>query len=339
MDICQIKIKMDSRQDVVSRILNQLEPTDLLEQEELAVVAHKIYEVCDKEGFLVPFDQLCQYLKFTSSWKKAKEKFRAKFKKNVDYIEVKDKQGNGQTRVNYLLTAHCFQEFCMKTDTPICKYIRKLYIYVLEAVKKLKQGIDNGQIALVQLDRQMQDLEPAFKRGMGRIEGIKLGKRGLASLHDHTDAERTSMIVKAKRTKTGKKKWKYKSNLVGALYPMINGKINTALTGRTRGEFARQKGVKPVKKLNYISYWDAELLYTRNTIWCKITRVIADRQLTSHQEILECVDEILEPYHAFRPNFGHGLVQDNSMDKEEAMEAVWEYVQCKKDKEKLLKNN
>ena len=137
---------MENVNNIVGEIVEGFQTSELLTKAEVVEVATLIYKVCDQKGFLVSFNEIWQLLKLQSSFKLAKQKFRAKFKKNVDYVEFEELQANGRTRINYKLTAKCFQRFCMQTNTPICNHVQELYMLVLEAVKKLQQKLQAGEI-------------------------------------------------------------------------------------------------------------------------------------------------------------------------------------------------
>ena len=224
-----------------------------------------------------------------------------------------------------------------KPRKQISHNLNDFYDRVHDFTRSLKQAIDRKEVALVNINTELQKLEPAFQRATKRLKGMDHTKETMDAMHNQADSERTSMIVKSKTTKTGKTKWQYNSHIVGALYPMINGKINVALTGQTRGDFARSRNVKPVKAVNYQNFWDEELILQRSTILKKIERIIMERQPQSHEEILSVVDEILAPFEALRSTLGHGKVVEERMGKVEAEGAIHAYNQCKQEKSRLLK--
>lgn len=237
----------------------------------------------------------------------------------------------------YFVTPRFARRLLRKPKTQISANLEDFYDQIHEFTRSLKQAVDRGDVALVRINQRLQELEPDYQRAKKRLKGIEVTKSGLNSVHNKTKTERESLVVGLKQKKSGGRKNKYSTNMVGALYPIINGKINVALTGQTRGDFARDRG-KKVSSVNYREYWDEELTEQGTVLMRKINRCVAQRGLKDHDSIQEMVDEMLIPFSSMRETVGHGEVLEKKMNKKRAKTVKKEYEECKYEKRKLLKN-
>lgn len=151
---------------------------------ELRGIAHTIYDVCGKKGFIVPFESVFCQLKLKNR-KATLHNFRNKYKEGVHYIVKSERQKSGQDKKFYFLTAKCFQDMCLKIDTTICTQVRELYILVLEGVKNLQEKIDAGKIVLIDRASTGEITERPLKRlktanASSELMAIKVSKKNRA---------------------------------------------------------------------------------------------------------------------------------------------------------------
>lgn len=226
----------------------------------------------------------------------------------------------------------------VQTTKPISRQLVEFYFQVHDSARRLKQEIDAGNVALTVISDKISELEPEFHRAIRRLEGCEDTKESMGNTHTYMREERASMVIGTKVSKSGVSKKKYNNHIVGAVFAKLNGKINKALTGQTRGDFARSVNCEPVSSLNFQNFWDEELLSNRRSILKRFDRIVREKKIDNHREILELMDHILEPYIEMRGTYGNGKLQEDKMGKIEAQEAIVEYNNYKKQKTVLLKN-
>lgn len=232
----------------------------------------------------------------------------------------------------YFITPAFARLLLFNTTQPVGRQLSQFYLAVHDSVLRLKEEIEQGRIALVRIDDELQALSADADRAENRLLSAHATLEAMGSAHSAVSSERNDMIVEKIGDNT-----RYLSNIVGALYPIINGRINRALTGKTRGEFARTRKLKPIGRVNYTEYFDEELFHTRLVILKKLNRKIQEQGITRHNDILALLDTILVFYVRMRDTIGHGNVMDDRMPRKRAMEVISRQYYLTTKRRKLLR--
>jgi hypothetical protein len=144
------------------------DPSLLADIREIGV---KMFDVCDQEGFIVSLDDVYKWLGYTrkGTAKTALTGTAAKksiFKKGKDYTilrrngtateesekalqESLKRFNGGQNKETILMTAVCFQLFCLQAGTSRSALVGLFYINLLMETKRFSEAVSRGDISLV----------------------------------------------------------------------------------------------------------------------------------------------------------------------------------------------
>lgn len=222
---------------------------DTAEMKEIGAV---LYGFCDVQGFVIPFDNVVTWLEYGRK-DAAKRALVKHFKENIDYKISFPTPVGGVHKNNMpekiLLTAQCFQKFCMKAGTERADVIRQFYIEMVKGVKRLRKAIEHGEVALV-------SLQPTERN----TDTLSLVKTRLDLAESHPTLQ--SVILEA----CGKR-----AHVIAQVYSVLN----TAVTGLRKSEVAKLLKRKK-KSFTHRDYMSIEQSKTLDMLVQRMIRTLKD---------------------------------------------------------------
>ena len=210
---------------------------------------------------------------------------------NAEPISISKSAGN--TKEWPFVTPDFARELLMMSTKPVSKDLRKFNSIVHDAVRLMRQRY----LAQREEQKRLDNVIRAKRRKIVAEEGRLL-------------MEKTSRMVDQGyehcEELTPEQKKAY-----GSICGRINGEINKSLAGKYRGDFAREWGIHPVRRLNLTSRFDEELLSARHVVLKQLDRMIVKKNLNTPQTIMEACKLLLTHYTQMRELYGGGKVYEN----------------------------
>ena len=129
------------------------------EQERLREVAGPLLSVGRSKGFLIDFDKVWKWLEYS-------QKGNAKLSLQTNFVESEDFQIEEADPVSHktciMLTSECFDAFCMMSNKPKARLIRRFFTYIKYLVQdQLHHGVQREEIGTSSsaLKRRREELE------------------------------------------------------------------------------------------------------------------------------------------------------------------------------------
>lgn len=253
--------------EVVASIHDELETLhEGYDRAKAESLARYIIDAVDKEGFIIPFDEVWQLAGYEQKGHAKRilkgERGKLKLRENIDYIRLESitekytfpsgiasSKGphGGHNREDFMLTTRCFMQFALAAQTTQGVMLRDFVFQMLGGIKRLGQAIARGEVELKRARPAESDTA-----GEKRIKACDTNK-SLMSLMQETGAS-------------------------GDEYAKVNGETNKAATGRYKYETARMLGKKP-SAVNARDYMTEAQLIMSSLVEVKTRDVMIERGL------------------------------------------------------------